>query len=149
MQFLEFIQNHLFLNALFLSLVLLLLWDIRQGMAEAATLLSPLDLTRLINQEDVLLVDLRSSQDYASGHIIGARNIPAGELDTQLSTLQKHKADTVILYCNNGGESNRQGKALRVQGFTALHTLKGGVQEWRHAEMPLTRADQPAQKKGK
>lgn len=142
MQLLEFIGNHLFLSALLLSLVLLLVWDVAYSAARGASLLSPAELTILLNRQQATLLDVRSSRDYDSGHILNARNMPAETLAERGSTLDDCKTNPLILYCNNGGLSGRQGRILKGQGFQQVYVLKGGMQEWRHANLPLARGAQ-------
>lgn len=140
MQLLEFIGNHLFLSALLLSLVLLLVWDVAYSTVSGATLLSPAELTVLLNRQQATLLDVRSSRDYDAGHILSARNMPAGTLAEPDNGLDDCKTRALILYCNNGGISGRQGRILRGQGFQQIYVLRGGMQEWRHANLPLARA---------
>lgn len=141
MQLLEFATNHLFLVCLLLSLVTLLLWDVCHGIRTGVQQLSPTEVTTLLNREEALLLDLRPAQDYAAGHIINARNIPAEMLGKEAPTLHKHKTQPLILYCGNGGECGKRGKILLQEGFEKLYSLKGGLQEWKHANLPLSRGD--------
>ena len=135
----EFAGNHLFLVCLFASLLSFLCWDMCRGVAAAAKMLNPSELVRMLNRDGTFLLDLRPRPDYADGHILNARNIPASELKEQLGKLSSHQAQDIILCCGNGAESSRQAKFLRANGHEKVHILRGGMQEWRHANMPVSK----------
>ena len=75
-----------------------------------------------------LLVDVRTPQEFAQGHIEGARNIPVGELPTRLSELgEKHSA--IVLYCRSGARSAKAKALLESSGYTSVANL-GGMSRW-------------------
>ena len=61
-----------------------------------------------MNNEDALLLDVRTEAEYAKGHIKNSRNIPITSLQTRLPELEKFKTLPVLAYCNSG---NLSGKA--------------------------------------
>lgn len=136
----EFVANHPFLIALWVAIALLLAWNLLSDSIGGIKALSTAEVTRLFNHEDALLIDLRSKADYDKGHILGAENIPAANLDEQIEKL-KQKADNkpVVLYCGNGMESQRTGRKLQQSGFDQLYLLKGGFPAWREANLPVTK----------
>lgn len=135
----EFIGNHAFLVSLFIVIITFLIWDICSNMISGIKPLSPPEVTRLVNHENAALVDVRPNSDFASGHIINAKNIPSTELAANLETLNRYKRQTVIIYCNNGGQSSAQAKLLMKQGFEQVYYMKGGVIEWKNTQLPLVR----------
>lgn len=76
-----------------------------------------------------LLVDVRSPEEYAAGHIAGARNIPVGSLSARLAELGPPEKTTVVVYCHSGGRSTQASRVLRDAGFRAVHNL-GGMSAW-------------------
>ncbi len=72
------------------------------------------------------LVDVRSSGEFASGHLEGALNIPVGELRSRLDELPA--GAEVVVYCASGMRSASAAKRLRSAGFTA-HDL-GSIRSW-------------------
>lgn len=136
---LEFIANHPFLISLFVAILLLLLWNLFSDRLSGVKPLSPAELTRLLNHEDAVLLDLRSKAEYARGHILNARSIPLAQLDEKLEKLKAEADKPVILCCKSGMDSPRAGRRLLMQGFSRVHTLKGGVLAWQNDNLPLAR----------
>ena len=93
----------------------------------------------LLINKGATVVDIRASKEFSEGHVIGAHNIPAAELDGRLSELDKYKQQPVIVYCENGTTSQKAAGMLVKHGFKAVHTLKGGIRGWQNEHFPLER----------
>ena len=80
------------------------------------------------------LVDARSPEQYAAGHIPGAINVPTGD-DAALTRLPADKTAQLIFYCGGPACSARTSCAVKVQalGYAKLAQYKGGYPEWRAA----------------
>ena len=74
------------------------------------------------------LVDVRSPEEYARGHLPGAVNIPVQELDRRMAEVGPRDGE-VILYCRSGSRSARATEMLRRQGFGKVHNL-GPMTAW-------------------
>ena len=74
------------------------------------------------------LVDVRTSGEFATGHIPGAVNVPLQELRARSSTLGE-KSQPVILYCASGTRSAMARSMLKGQGFTQVFNL-GSMRRW-------------------
>jgi rhodanese-related sulfurtransferase/DNA-binding HxlR family transcriptional regulator len=87
---------------------------------------------------DVVLVDVRPGEEYAAGHIEGARSIPIDELDEQLAELPKETE--IIAYCRGPfcAYAHEAVRRLHASG-RAARRLEGGWPEWRLAEEQSTR----------
>lgn len=83
---------------------------------------------------DHLLVDVRSPDEFKSGHIAGAVNIALQSLPAQINTLPKDKP--IVVYCRSGARSNTAAQMLAQAGFTQIYDL-GGVIDWRAQGLPL------------
>ncbi len=92
---------------------------------------------------DEVILDVRTPDEYTEGHIEDARNIDwnAGNFEEAISTLEKDKP--VMVYCLSGGRSAEAAAALRKAGFQQVYELKGGMQAWRVAKMPVVTPTQP------
>ena len=97
------------------------------------------DVTSLINSEEGVLVDLRDSKEYESGHIANALNIPLAKLETRMVELEKHRDKTVVLVDKLGQQSASAGRKLRASGFEVCR-LQGGMGEWRSQSLPVVTA---------
>ncbi|GLI85622.1 rhodanese-like domain-containing protein [Rossellomorea marisflavi] len=74
------------------------------------------------------LIDVRETNEYNNGHILGARNIPLSQLKMRQKEIRKDQP--VYLYDQNGIRSGRAGQMLRRFGYRDLHQLKGGFKKW-------------------
>ena len=83
----------------------------------------------LMNQ-DVQLIDVRTSEEYSKGFIEEAQNIDynSTDFDNKISKLDKNKP--VLLYCAMGGRSSKASKVFKSQGFKKIYDLKGGFLSW-------------------
>ena len=134
----EFIANNLFLVMLFISLLTLLLWNLF-GAVSSLGQVQPAEATRLVNHEKAILVDVRAAAEFEAGHIINALHIPGAELEGRKDELSKGKNAPVIVYCNRGTDSGKAGRALKRAGHEQVYVLKGGLESWRGANLPVTR----------
>jgi phage shock protein E len=74
------------------------------------------------------LLDVRSPEEYAGGHLPGAVNIPVQELDRRLAEVGPTDHE-LIVYCRSGHRSTRAAELLRQHGFTKVHNL-GPMTAW-------------------
>jgi rhodanese-related sulfurtransferase len=87
-------------------------------------------------QQVPILVDVRSPEEFASGHVAGAKNIPLPELGARLGELAPYKDGEVWLICEVGGRSARAASLVSAQGFKAVD-VGGGTAAWRAQGLPL------------
>ena len=69
-----------------------------------------------------LLVDVRSPEEYARGHLSGARNAP---LNSLASDFQEPKGECLLLYCQSGLRTQRATQVLRNLGYSNVHNFSG------------------------
>ena len=132
----DFINRHWELVAIALVSGGMLVWPLlRKG--TGGPWVSTLEATQLINRSDALIVDLRGAEDYAKGHILGARNIPLAEVERRAAELDKYKANPLILHCGDGNRADGAMAALRAKGFGSVHNLSGGYAAWLQAGLPV------------
>jgi rhodanese-related sulfurtransferase len=74
------------------------------------------------------LLDVRSPEEYAHGHLPGALNVPVQELDRRLAEVGPADRDLVV-YCRSGHRSARATEILRQHGFSKVHNL-GPMTAW-------------------
>jgi rhodanese-related sulfurtransferase len=132
----DFFLENWILFAVAIASGLMLLWPVFQGGAGGAGL-SPTDAVQLINREKAVVVDVCSAEEYAAGHIKGARNVPLDELEQRLPAVAKNKATPLILVCASGVRSRRAVALARRLGYERVHSLQGGMAAWRSASLPI------------
>ncbi|WP_419149073.1 rhodanese-like domain-containing protein [Pseudoalteromonas 'SMAR'] len=97
----------------------------------------------LVNQmsaEPDVIVDVRSPQEYAAGHIKGAINIPFNQLDKYQQQLQALKDKTLVVYCRSGRRAGIFIDALQPKGYSLKH-LEGDMNGWQAESLPVIRED--------
>ena len=133
---LKFVTDNLILVAVAFISGAMLVWPaVRRGTAGASV--STLQATLLINQQNALVLDVREAADYEKGHMLNARNIALGEVESRAAEIEKYKAKPLIVVCDDGNRSGRAATALRKQGFEQVFTLGGGIGAWRQAGLPV------------
>lgn len=135
----EFIANHLFLFMLLISILMLLAWNIFGSSLNGVPLIQPGEVTRLINQQDAVVLDIRKESQYQSGHIINAINIPSEQIATQINKLKPYKDKGVIVCCETGGLAPKEARKLIDAGYEKVYSLKGGMPTWRNAGLPVAK----------
>lgn len=96
------------------------------------------DAVRLMNDEDVIVLDVRESSEYSNGHIRDALHIPMSALTSRITELEKHKNKQILAYCRSGSRSNSACNTLSKQGFEKVSNLAGGIMAWTSANLPIT-----------
>ncbi|XQE65134.1 rhodanese-like domain-containing protein [Pseudomonas sp. P3C3] len=74
-----------------------------------------------------LLLDVRSSAEYAENHIEGAHNLPAEELARQIADLQPDKRAPILCYCRGGNRGALAADELQRLGYVNVASIKGGL----------------------
>jgi len=82
-----------------------------------------------------MLLDVRTPEEYAEGHISGAKLIPIQVLEKHLKDVPHDKQ--VYVYCKSGGRSSRASKMLAENGFTNIENIKGGFDAWKATGYPV------------
>jgi len=100
---------------------------------------SPKQATEMINREDAVVLDIRSMNDFQTGHIINAINIPGNALKNQLKQLAKHKQSPIIVACRSGAQSTAACKQLREANFEKVFNMQGGMLAWQNDDLPISK----------
>ncbi len=117
----------------------MLIWPYAAGARGGGARLSTLQATRLINDSDAVVIDIRDQADYARGHIINARNIPDKVLNERKAEIDKLKGKPVIVSCDSGTRASASADKLRALGLTDVFVLQGGFNAWRDAGLPVSK----------
>ncbi len=116
---------------------------------EAVDEISPEEAAQILEQPQRagwFFIDVREPDEFAAGHIPGARNFPRGFLEVR-ADLEHYKRDPwledrgrkLILYCGGGHRSALAGKTLQEMGFRQIRSLAGGWTAWAERELPVER----------
>lgn len=110
----------------------LLLWPALRGGGRGIT---PAQAVQLMNREKAVVVDVCTPEEFAQGHVIGARNIPVDQI-ADAKGLPSNKAQPLVVVCASGVRAGRAASALRKAGHEQVHVLAGGMGAWREAGLP-------------
>lgn len=100
--------------------------------------ITPLEAKTLIEaRKDLLLVDVRSPEEFQGGSLPGATLIPFWDFAKGRYDLPKDKP--ILLICAVGGRSLACGQLLATQGYREVYNLKGGLDAWAEQRVPLPR----------
>jgi len=91
----------------------------------------------LINRRNAVVIDVRTAQAYAVGHLPQARHLPAADLSAKAQQVAKNKVTPVIVVCQTGQQSAKALDVLQQAGYTEVHSLQGGVDGWQKAGLPV------------
>jgi rhodanese-related sulfurtransferase len=102
--------------------------------------LSPQDMVQLMNREKAVVIDVCEPDEFARGHVVGAKNLPLGELEAKLSQVAKNKSNPVVMVCQVGARSARAAATAKKLGYENVQSLAGGLKAWQAANMPIEKA---------
>ena len=93
---------------------------------------------QVINEPDVVLLDVRTAEEYAEGHIAGAVNIDQSQSDFVGKVKARLSAEkTIALYCRSGRRSASAASLLSAEGYKCVN-LSGGILAWKDEGKPVT-----------
>lgn len=132
----KFIVDNWMLMAVALASGGMLFWPMvakggRMGQLSAA------GAVQLINREKAVVIDINEPAEFAAGHVVGARNVPLGQLEQQLPNTVKNKALPLVIVCATGSRSGRALAVAKKLGYEQAQVLGGGLTAWKEASLPL------------
>lgn len=137
-RFFEYAANHPYLIAATALIALIaIVLEVRHRV-RGSTAIGPGDAVQLANQ-GALLLDVRSDEEFAGGHIIDAKHIRGSDLEASAEALKKYREKPVVVYCESGALSATAARVLKAKGFSKVASIKGGLQAWRQDNLPLVK----------
>ncbi|MCZ6716705.1 MAG: rhodanese-like domain-containing protein [Gammaproteobacteria bacterium] len=137
-QLLDFASNHPYLVGGVVVLSILVLGNELRLRRNAGSFMDPASVVSLINKGAAVL-DLRSAERFATGHVVGARNIPVDELESSAAKLKRYTGKPLIVYCDNGTSCGKALVGLQKMGLEHAVAMRGGLQAWTQENMPLVK----------
>lgn len=96
---------------------------------------------RIAQSTDILIIDVRSVEEYLSGHIELSLSVPADQLKSRPHDIPKDKRQPILLVCDNGLRAKSAAGILADMGYTDVYALLGGINSWRAAGHPVYKYD--------
>ena len=133
MELINFLIEHFYFSA---PLVIVLILFFISNSKKGGTKISCQSLISLSNQDQALIVDLRSSEAFNSGHITASINIPLNDVSRRSNEII-NSTKSVVLVCETGSSSTNAGETLKKEGLKDIFILRGGINEWKMSNLPL------------
>ena len=95
------------------------------------------EFSQKITEPGVIIVDVRTPEEFASGHFEGALNIDfnSGNFANEITRL--NPSETYAVYCRSGSRSGQAASIMHKAGFHDVSNLNGGVIDWTNDGLPL------------
>lgn len=84
------------------------------------------EISEIIQDKSVTIIDVRTAEEYKTGHVEGAINIPYDEIENEVNY---DKDQTIAVYCRTGVRSSEAAKTLEKMGYTKIYDL-GGIEDF-------------------
>ena len=92
---------------------------------------------RLIDEQNAIVVDVRTEMEYAAGRIPQAMHVSLRQLPDRIDRLEKYKNRPIVVSCRTGSRSQSACAYLAEQGFEEVYNLKGGLRAWARAKQRI------------
>ncbi len=110
-------------------------WITAYAQQESIPTLSPEQVVQRLKDTSVLLLDVRTPEEFAEGHLPGGYLLPVQELERRIKELEPYRDKTIIVYCRSGNRSARATALLQRHRFRA-YNMSGGIREWQRRGFP-------------
>jgi rhodanese-related sulfurtransferase len=134
----KFIVDNWMLILIALSSGGMLAWPMVRG-ANAGSLTAQ-GAVQLINRERAVVVDVREPEEFAAGHVTGAKNVPLNQLEQKLPAAVKNKSLPLLLVCATGARAQRAVATAKKLGYEQAQAVAGGLKSWKDANLPVEKA---------
>lgn len=137
-EWVPFLQKNIIWVFAWVGLAVMLAISVVKQLLVRYRLASPQHATLLMNQQNGVMFDLRSKDDFRKGHIAGAIRASAPDIKNgKLAELEVHKSHPVILVCKTGQIAIEVATILTKAGFEQVFVLENGLNSWNEAKLPL------------
>ncbi len=139
-EYIEFASQHPALTLAWFAIAGYLIYSTVNNVLSKVKPVDNQQATTLINKEDAVIVDVRSSEEFRKGHIINAINLPSEDIEAnKVALIEKYKNTPIIVMCETGMRSSSAAKRLTKMDFTTVYNLSGGIAGWKEANLPTVK----------
>ena len=100
---------------------------------DAIKKVDPVAFNNVVTQPGVIVLDVRTPEEFKTGHLVNAININLEGSDFASEVSKLDKNSTVAVYCRSGNRSGVATKQMAELGFTDMYDMQGGIVEWQAA----------------
>jgi len=139
-EYIDFISNNPMLSIAWVVIAAMLIHSTVKAKLSKLTNVNPQEATLLINKQDAVVVDIRTTEEFKNGHIVNAKNVTLSQIDEgKLAAIENLKQRPIIVVCASGTRSTGAGEKLVKAGFEQVNNLSLGMSAWTSANLPTTR----------
>lgn len=139
-QLIEFASGQALLSGVWIGLVVLIIVATIKIKMSPIKQISPQELTILVNRENGVVVDTRTDKDFKTSRIIDAQHLNSEKVNkNDFTSLEKNKDKPIIVVCTAGISAVKVANQLFKAGFTNVSVLKGGMNAWLGAGLPVVK----------
>lgn len=137
-EIIQFLTQHTILSIVWISLLIIIIYTSTHDWIYKIYQISHNQAIFLINKKKATIIDMRNSDDYASGHIINSINISIEKIKkNDCLELKKLKKYPLIIVHDNNTLSHSSIKHFKNIGFKNVYILQGGITNWKINNLPL------------
>ena len=133
----EFIANNIILFIALAVLIFLIINLETKSLFGKVQKLSCDELTKLLNNSKITLIDLRTAEEFNSGHIVTAKNLSLEDI----KKLDNKSDNPFVAYASTDSDALKAASQFSKLGIQQVFYLEGGIQSWIENNMPLTGED--------
>lgn len=138
-ELLTFASNNQLLSMIWAAIVIMIVVISIRIKLSPVKQLNPQELTFLVNREEGVILDIRPEKEYKSRHIIDAISFSGEKLkQNDFSSLEKYKDKPIIVVCAAGMTASKVASDLQKAGYLKASLLKGGMNTWVNASLPVS-----------
>lgn len=104
---------------------------------EATKKVDPVEFSEVIAQPGVIILDVRTPEEFNAGHIANAININMADSNFSSEVSKLDKNATVAVYCRSANRSAVATDEMAELGFTDMYDMQGGIIDWQAAGGPV------------
>ncbi len=133
----EFVKLNWHLFVALAAVIALLAFEPLRRRRGGISSVNVLDLPRIMKSEKAIILDVSEPNEFRSGRIPKARNIPLSNVESDINSLRKFKSRTIVVVCRVGNRSSKAAGILKKNEFSDVRTLQGGFAAWTKENFPI------------
>lgn len=137
--FIEFLIDSWFLFAALVAVLVMLGMTYLTQMIYKIKTVNSAQAVGLINRDNAVVVDVGEPNEFQTGHLPEAINMPLTKLVTNIGALNKYKNKHIVVTCRAGNRSMKGAITLKKNGFENVYSLSGGLAAWQKENLPIER----------
>lgn len=139
-EYIDFFSNNPMLAIAWIVIAVMLVQSLVKDKLTGIKAVTAQQATLMINKQNAIVVDVRSSDEFKKGHIVNAKHITLSQIEQgNFAGIENSKEIPIILVCESGARASSAAAKLVKAGFSQVHNLLSGMGGWTSANLPTTK----------